>query len=243
MVDPEQTAAKEEAGGKEAEPLERPPGVLRRAEQRLGKFPSLLVVAGIVVAIAVGIATLVESRSTAQPPSSTAQAPTSTAPPGCQVNGQPANVSAIAADQFDFSHTFYDKWVTDDKNLGIHVSGRMDSKAPLPPGHFFRELAHPDPKTKDTFGNPGNDRYFPGPTITPDVHGCWDLGTTPIGHKGSQGLIWDFDILLVDEATAKAFDDYRDFQHLHPTLPYDGLTSQEVTQFKPKRLATYHVQS
>ncbi|MFI1678385.1 hypothetical protein [Streptomyces sp. NPDC020607] len=90
-----------------------------------------------------------------------------------------------------------------DSNPEISVKGQLNLDVPA--GQVLYLIRHPDPKTKDTFGNPGNNRYYPATPVTPSSAGCWEDSNRPVGYPGVKGIGQTYLLVLVGRDQAAQF--------------------------------------
>lgn len=93
--------------------------------------------------------------------------------------------------------------VTPDANPEISVKGQLNLDVPA--GQVLYLIRRPDPKTKDTFGNPGNNRYYPATPVTPTSAGCWEDDNRPVGYPGVKGIGQIYMLVLVGRDQAAKF--------------------------------------
>ncbi|TDT97976.1 hypothetical protein EDD99_6186 [Streptomyces sp. 846.5] len=75
----------------------------------------------------------------------------------------------------------------------------------IPEGQVLFLITHPDPNSRDTFGNPGSNRYYPAFPVTPTAAGCWEDDDHPLGYSGSRGISEDYYLVLVAKQLAEQF--------------------------------------
>ncbi|MBK3641425.1 hypothetical protein [Streptomyces sp. MBT33] len=93
--------------------------------------------------------------------------------------------------------------VSPDSNPEVSVKGRLGIDVPA--GQVLYLIRRPDPKTKDTFGNPGNNRFYPATSITPTSAGCWEDDNRPVGYPGVKGIGQIYLLVLVSRDQAAKF--------------------------------------
>ncbi|MFE4967570.1 hypothetical protein [Streptomyces sp. NPDC056660] len=93
--------------------------------------------------------------------------------------------------------------VSPDSNPEVSVKGQLNLDVPA--GQVLYLIRRPDPKTKDSFGNPGNNRYYPATSITPTSAGCWEDDNRPVGYPGVKGIGQIYLLVLVSRDQAAKF--------------------------------------
>jgi len=93
--------------------------------------------------------------------------------------------------------------VSPDSNPEVSVKGQLNLDVPA--GQVLYLVRRPDPKTKDSFGNPGNNRYYPATSVTPTSAGCWEDDNRPVGYPGVKGIGQIYLLVLVSHDQAAKF--------------------------------------
>jgi hypothetical protein len=93
--------------------------------------------------------------------------------------------------------------VSADSNPEVSVKGQFHLNVPA--GQVLYLIRRPDPKTKDSFGNPGNNRYYPATPVTPTAAGCWEDNNRPVGYPGVKGIGQIYMLVLVGRDQAADF--------------------------------------
>lgn len=93
--------------------------------------------------------------------------------------------------------------VSQDQNPGISVRGQVSLT--IPAGQVLYMIRQPDRNTKDQFGNPGSNQYYPVTTVTPDSDGCWEDNNRSLGYDGQKGITEIYYLSLVGQAQADKF--------------------------------------
>ncbi|MER5450951.1 hypothetical protein ABT052_41770 [Streptomyces sp. NPDC002766] len=93
--------------------------------------------------------------------------------------------------------------VSPDSNPEVSVKGQLSIDVPA--GQVLYLIRRPDPKTKDSFGNPGNNRYYPATSVTPTSAGCWEDDNRPVGYPGVKGIGQIYLLVLVSRDQAAEF--------------------------------------
>ncbi|MFD8309415.1 hypothetical protein ACFV29_44995 [Streptomyces sp. NPDC059690] len=93
--------------------------------------------------------------------------------------------------------------VSPDSNPEVSVKGQLSIDVPA--GQVLYLIRRPDPKTKDSFGNPGNNRYYPATSVTPTSAGCWEDDNRPVGYPGVKGIGQIYLLVLVSRDQAAKF--------------------------------------
>ncbi|MER5509317.1 hypothetical protein ABT052_28870 [Streptomyces sp. NPDC002766] len=87
----------------------------------------------------------------------------------------------------------------------ISVKGSLGSDFQIPPGQVLYLVRRPDAETNDTFGNPGNGRYYPAAHVVPTADGCWEDDNRSLGYPGAKGIGQDYMLVLVSRSQAAKF--------------------------------------
>ncbi|MER6467074.1 hypothetical protein ABT278_42325 [Streptomyces sp. NPDC001228] len=93
--------------------------------------------------------------------------------------------------------------VTQESNPEISVKGQFNLDVSA--GQVLYLIRRPDPNTRDTFGNSGNNRYYPVTPVTPTSAGCWEDDNRPVGYPGVKGIGQIYMLVLVGRDQAAAF--------------------------------------
>lgn len=93
--------------------------------------------------------------------------------------------------------------VSPDSNPEVSVKGQLNLDVPA--GQVLYLIRRPDPKTKDSFGNSGNNRYYPATPVTPTSSGCWEDDNRPVGYPGVKGIGQIYMLVLVGRDQAAKF--------------------------------------
>jgi hypothetical protein len=93
--------------------------------------------------------------------------------------------------------------VSSDQNPRISVRGQVSLTVPA--GQVLYLVSQPDRNTKDEFGNPGSNQYYPVTSVTPDSDGCWEDGDRPLGYDGARGITDIYRLFLVGQSQVAKF--------------------------------------
>ncbi|MFD4522772.1 hypothetical protein ACFWP7_02295 [Streptomyces sp. NPDC058470] len=93
--------------------------------------------------------------------------------------------------------------VSQDQNPAISVRGQVSLT--IPAGQVLYLVRQPDRNTKDQFGNPGSNQYYPATTVTPDSDGCWEDNNRSLGYDGQKGITEVYYLSLVGQTQADKF--------------------------------------
>ncbi|MEV7890240.1 hypothetical protein ACWD3I_46975 [Streptomyces sp. NPDC002817] len=85
----------------------------------------------------------------------------------------------------------------------VSVKGQLSLDVPA--GQVLYLIRRPDPETKDSYGNPGNGRYYPATPVTPTSAGCWEDDNRPVGYPGVKGIGQLYILVLVGRDQAAEF--------------------------------------
>ncbi|MCC9707969.1 hypothetical protein E4N62_23545 [Streptomyces sp. MNU76] len=123
--------------------------------------------------------------------------------------------------------------VSPDSNPEVSVKGQLNLDVPA--GQVLYLIRRPDANTKDTFGNPGNNRYYPATPVTPTSAGCWEDNNRPVGYPGAKGIGQIYMLVLVGRDQAAEFPADRKAKN------WDGYSQDQWRAINSIDVMSFHV--
>ncbi|MCI3269665.1 hypothetical protein [Streptomyces cylindrosporus] len=118
-------------------------------------------------------------------------------------------------------------------NPEISVKGQVSLD--IPAGQVLYLITRPDPDSKDEYGHPGSNRFYPASPVTPTSSGCWEDDNHSVGYPGAKGISETYMLVLVGSDQAAKFPADR------KSRDWDGYSQEQWQAITKIDVMSFHV--